>query len=101
MSSAARVSPDAERQALREKMRAQRQVIAARLDPPAGANGAYPRSRTMRLLTQNPGLAVTVVAELAMLFAGRRHAGSIAAIAALVRIMESAGPALSRRTPVG
>lgn len=79
-----------QREALREKMRAQRQLIADQLGPAPKANGSYPRSRTMRLLTRRPGMAVAMLAELVALLVGARYAKSMNAILALARIARSA-----------
>jgi hypothetical protein len=44
-----------QRHCLRRQLQAQRQVIAQQLGPTESAmNGSYPRSRTMRFLTQHP-----------------------------------------------
>jgi hypothetical protein len=86
-----------QRQALREKMQAQRQLIADQLGPAPEANGSYPRSKTMRFLTRRPGMAVAMLAEFAALLVGARYAKSLAAILALARIARSA----SNASPVG
>lgn len=44
------------RESIREKLQAQRRVIAAQLLPAPGAAGRFPRSMTMRLLIQRPDL---------------------------------------------
>ena len=90
MTSGPDVSLDQQRRLLREKMRSQRQLIAQQLGPEPEANGGYPRSRTMRFLTSRPGLSVTVLAELAALFMGARHAKSVTAALAIARIVRSA-----------
>lgn len=82
-----------QRQALREKMQAQRQLIADKLGPAAEANGSYPRSKTMRFLTRRPGMAVALLAEFAALLLGARYAKSITAALALARIARSASRA--------
>jgi hypothetical protein len=44
-----------QRHCLRRQLQAQRQVIAQQLGPAESAmNDSYPRSRTMRFLTQHP-----------------------------------------------
>jgi len=84
-------SLEEQRRVLREKMRSQRQLIAKELGPePEDNNGSYPRSRTMRFLTSRPGLSVTVLAEIAALFMGARHAKVVTAALALSRIVRSA-----------
>jgi hypothetical protein len=80
-----------QRQALRERIRAQRGLIAEQLGPPPDAgDGSYPRSKTMRFLTRSPAMAVTVLAELAALVAGTRHAKAATAVMAISRIVRSA-----------
>lgn len=83
-------SLEEQRRVLREKMRSQRQLIAKELGPEPEDNGGYPRSRTMRFLTSRPGLSVTVLAEIAALFIGARHAKIVTAALALSRIVRSA-----------
>jgi hypothetical protein len=48
MTSTTDLSLAEQRRVLRERLRAQRQLIANRLGPPPEANGGYPRSKTMR-----------------------------------------------------
>ena len=87
-----------QRRALRERIRAQRELIAEQLGPPPKkADGAYPRSKLMRFLTRRPAVAVTVLAELAGLVAGSRHAKAATAVTALSRIARSASASGSRR----
>jgi hypothetical protein len=45
-----------QRLSLRRRLQAQRRVIAEQLGQDSGMNGSYPRSRTMRFLTQQPAL---------------------------------------------
>jgi hypothetical protein len=54
MSSPTDISLLEQRQSLCLQLQAQRQVIARRLGPDTALNGSYPRSRTMRFLTQQP-----------------------------------------------
>lgn len=79
-----------QRRMIREKMREQRELIAEQLGPEPEADGGYPRSQTMRLLSNRPGLTVTVLAELASLFVGARYARTVTAAMALARIVRSA-----------
>lgn len=64
-----------QRQALREQLQAQRQLIARRLDATALSSG-YPRSMVMRLLIQRPELLPSLVA----LVAGAGLRGPLSAI---------------------
>jgi hypothetical protein len=79
-----------QRLALRERIRAQRQLIAEKLDPASGDRRSYPRSNIMRFMIKRPGLSVTLLAELAALLLGPRYAKSIAAFMAVARIVQSA-----------
>ena len=97
MSSQASDPLEEQRRVLRERIRAQRQLIAEQLGPPPEADGGYPRSKLMRFLTRRPAVAVTVLAELAALVAGSRHAGAATAVTALSRIVRSVSGNGSRR----
>lgn len=79
-----------QRRALREKMREQRQLIAQQLGPAPDADGSYPRSKTMRFLTQRSGLVATLLAEGVALLVGARYAKSMTAIMALARVVRAA-----------
>ena len=65
-----------QRQALREQMKHQRKVIAHELIHATAINNNYPRSMTMRFLTQQTG--IKILAELATLFIGARFLKSLA-----------------------
>jgi hypothetical protein len=65
MSSPADISLLAQRQSLRLQLQAQRQVIAQQLGPDSAINGGYPRSRTMRFLTQQPVPLIRMIVGLA------------------------------------
>lgn len=56
-----------QRQSLCRRLQAQRRVIAERLGPQSAMNGSYPRSRTMRFLTQRPVLIIRLLVGLASL----------------------------------
>ena len=55
-----------QRLSLRRRLQAQRQVIAQQLGQESGMNGSYPRSRTMRFLTQQPALIIRLLVGLAL-----------------------------------
>jgi hypothetical protein len=59
------------RRSLRRRLQAQRQVIALQLEPGSGVNGSYPRSRTMRFLTQRPAPIIRLLIGLATLLRTR------------------------------
>jgi len=60
-----------QRQTLRRRLQAQRQLIAERLEQESGMNAGYPRSRMMRFLTQRPALIIRLVVGLATLLTTR------------------------------
>ena len=60
-----------QRQSLRRRLQAQRQVIAQQLGQESGMNGSYPRSETMRFLTQRPALIIRLLVGLASLLRAR------------------------------
>jgi len=57
----------ARRAELCSRLQAQRQVIAQQLGIVPGEAGAYPRSKTMRLLTQRPDMVIRILGGLASL----------------------------------
>jgi hypothetical protein len=56
-----------QRQSLCRQLQAQRQVIALQLGPESGLHGRYPRSRTMRFVTQRPAAIIRLLAGVATL----------------------------------
>jgi hypothetical protein len=58
---------DAQRQELRLRLQAQRRLIAQQLGHGPGAPREFPRSTTMRLLTQRPQLVIKVLGGLVSL----------------------------------
>jgi hypothetical protein len=88
-----------QRQALRQRLLAQRQLIADQLGPTPVVNGGYPRSKTMRFLTQRTGLAVTLLAEFAALLTGARYVKSMTAALAVARIVRSVSVTRPRGPP--
>jgi hypothetical protein len=90
-----------QRQALRERMREQRQLIAEQLGPGPDAGGGYPRSKTMRFLTQRSGLVTTLLAEGIALLVGVRYAKSATAVMALARVVRAASTGRSNGSTAG
>ena len=78
-----------QRTALRARMQAQREQIALRLGPALRPGEGYPRSRMMRFLTRQPGLAIGLLAALAALTVGTRLGRPLNAILAATRIAGS------------
>jgi hypothetical protein len=71
MSSTAALSLLEQRQSLRRRLQAQRRVIARQLGPESGMHDSYPRSRTMRFLTQQPAQIIRLLVGLATLLMTR------------------------------
>jgi hypothetical protein len=67
MTSTTERSVEARRQELRVRLQAQRRVIARQLVDGGGAARDFPRSATMRLLTQRPQLIVKILGGLVSL----------------------------------
>lgn len=67
MSSTTAISLVEQRQDLRLRLQAQRQVIALQLEPETAVHTGYPRSRTMRFLTQQPAVTTRLLVGLATL----------------------------------
>jgi hypothetical protein len=61
----------AQRAALCSQLQAQRHLIAQQLGIEPGSRGAYPQSKTMRLLTQHPALILSTLGGLVRLFRRR------------------------------
>lgn len=81
----------AQRLALREQLRNQREQIAAQIEP---GNG-YPRSITMRLILQRPELVALVVSWLA----GARFAGRARGVLFGVRMLAMFASVAPSRPP--
>lgn len=80
----------AQRQALRLRMQAQRELIALRLGPPPVRSEGGPRSMTMRFLARRPGLAARLLAGLATLVVGLRYYRSVRRALAIARAARAA-----------
>lgn len=84
----------AQRESLREQLHTQRRLIAQHITPATTASRSrYPRSRTMRLLTQRPALMGRLLAGLGTLLVGARFVGSVTAALALVKMLRAASAA--------
>jgi len=79
-----------QRQALRLRMQAQRELIALRLGPAPVRGEGGPRSMTMRFLARRPGLAARLLAGLATLVVGLRYYRSVRRALALARAVRVA-----------
>lgn len=83
-----------QRQAILDRMHAQRRIVAEHLAPPANVHRSYPRSVTMRLLTNPPAL----LAGLLTMTAGTRFARSSRIIPVALLALRAAA-ALRARKP--
>jgi len=75
-----------QRRRLREQLAAQRQVLAQ--DLVAGVSGSYPRSVTMRTLTQEPELVVRLLQRVV----GRRATAALPTVLLVARALVRALP---------
>jgi hypothetical protein len=74
-----------QRAQLRQQLAAGRAAIAARIDPPEEEGGTYPRSRTMRFLSEHSGLMMQVAAGLL----GGKVISSMTRTLAIARVLRS------------
>ncbi len=79
----------AQRLALRSQLVEQRQRISNVLGPAPEANNEFPRSITMRLITQNPDVALKVVSQVGMLLFGSRIFRSLNNALAVSKVVRS------------
>ncbi|HXV39722.1 MAG TPA: hypothetical protein VD701_02010 [Steroidobacteraceae bacterium] len=79
-----------QRQAVRLRMQAQRELIADRLGPAPVRSEGGPRSMTMRFLTRRPGLLARLLAGLATLVVGLRYYKTLKRALALGRAVRAA-----------
>lgn len=75
-------------QALRRQLQLQRQRIARLLDQ-SSQNGGFPRSMTMRLISQRPALAMRLASQLALLALGPRRLGALGSVLIVGRLLGS------------
>jgi hypothetical protein len=90
MTSTTELSLIEQRRVLRQKMAAQRQVIARQLTPSLATNSGYPRSATMRFLTGRPALTAGLLAGLAGLLMRARFFKSITGALGMLKRVRSA-----------
>jgi hypothetical protein len=82
-----------QRRLLRAELHAQRAVIAEQLDPTyevRGNQNAYPRSMTMRYLTEHSGLVGGVFTGVASLLVGARYFKTITGALAAFNLVRTA-----------
>lgn len=78
-----------QRQLLRRQLLAQRQLIAQQIAHAPGAKNGYPRSMTMRLLTQRPALVIKLITSITTLLVGARLISAISTTLSLAKVVQS------------
>ena len=82
-------SLDAQRDALRQKMQQQRELIAMKLGPDRTERPAFPRSNTMRFFYDRPGLATKLAVEVASVLVGARIFKSVAKTVGFAKMVQT------------
>ena len=82
---------------LRQQLLAQRQLIAEKMEQASRPKDSYPRSMTMRFLTERPALIVHLLTGLATLLAGRRLIKTISAAVVMARMVQSVAKGHSKK----
>lgn len=82
-------SLDAQRQALRQRMQQQRELIAMKLGPDKAGSSGFPRSNTMRFFYDRPGLATKLAIEVASVLVGARIFKSVAKTVGFAKIIQT------------
>ncbi|MEO8001057.1 MAG: hypothetical protein ABI644_04220 [Arenimonas sp.] len=83
-------SLDAKRDVLRQRMQAQRELIAIKLGPDKPDGSSFPRSNTMRFFYDRPGLASKLALEFASVLVGARIIKSMGKTIGLAKIVQAA-----------
>lgn len=81
------VSLAEQRENIRKKIHAQRELIESGLGPDPVENTVYPRSHTMRFFTRRPGLATKLAIQLAGAFVGARVLKSVGAAVGFAKML--------------
>jgi len=82
-------SIDFQRDVLRQRMQAQRELIAFKLGPEKPDRSAFPRSNTMRFFYERPGLASKLAIELASVLVGARIIKSMGKTLGFAKIIQT------------
>ena len=77
-----------QREKLRHQLQEQRKLIAQQLSPIQGSSNNFPRSVTMRFLTQRPALIGKLAAEIMAILLGVRLYKFLSALLILIRIIK-------------
>lgn len=89
-------SLDEQRQILRGELALQRQEITHQLLPHPEIKGGFPRSVTMRLITQEPVLAAQLLTAVTVFIVGPRFSKAFAAAFTFSKIARSAAPEIRK-----
>ncbi|MCY1280472.1 hypothetical protein D9M68_575100 [compost metagenome] len=84
---------------LRQRLHTQRRAIAHLLEAGPYSDDSYPRSMTMRFLTQRPALAAFVLAEIAARLLGARYFKSLSLALAVAKLLHGVVLAPKQPTP--
>lgn len=78
-----------QRQALRRRLFLQRLRISHLLAPQTADDNQFPRSMTMRLLTQRPAVAMRVASQAALMLFGPRFLSTLSGVLLLAKLLRS------------
>jgi aryl-alcohol dehydrogenase-like predicted oxidoreductase len=79
-----------QRNRLRAELHEQREIIARQLEPAATTHNGYPRSMTMRFLTQHSVLAGSLFTGATSLLLGARYIKSLTAALTMFKLVRAA-----------
>lgn len=89
MSTPTSLARQEQRQALRRRLFLQRLRIGHLLAPQTSDGGQFPRSMTMRLLTQHPAAAMRVATQAALMLFGPRFISTLSGALLLAKLLRS------------
>jgi hypothetical protein len=89
MTMAEKLSLAERRRMIRNELLAQRELIVEQLHPASNVNSVYPRSMTMRFLTEHSTLAGGVFTGAATLLVGARYFKSITTALTMFKVVRS------------
>lgn len=88
-----------QRQALRRRLFLQRLRIGHLLAPQASEDNQFPRSMTMRLLTQRPAVAMRLASQAALMLFGPRFIRTLSGALLLAKLLRSTSTEPRRLPP--
>lgn len=89
MSTPTSLARQEQRQALRRRLFLQRLRIGHLLTPQVAADNQFPRSMTMRLLTQRPAVAMRLASQAALILFGPRFLSTLSGALLLAKLLRS------------